>query len=301
MFMGVKTQGCCDSYEGAKAVLSKASRTPTGKQRSEKEYGFPLGGHNKAVTWVREREDGAIAFRLYQTDVVAWHSTEEFEVENYGTTTTSGFASRFLPAGIHLHYPVERRGASGGHRTIGFKRPDDYAICQGDVVLFQPTADSGFWAPDPDTCNEIKLPTTANAKAAREVYQRLNLRDFAIWLEVAPMHLGDVEHAEWDLQECMDALEKRDFRQAAMHLPLIKEPSGFGTADRMKPLPITTPWGSHVTMGSLAKLKLAIWDWENLLDTEERKVWERKAFNRGMARVQEMDALGLSVHDLGPE
>lgn len=300
MFLGLNTQGSCSDFAGAQRVLERMSRTDNGKARAPKEFGFPLGGHNKSVTWVRELPDGEIAFRLYQTDVVVWSPDNTVYVENYGTSTTSKFAHRFLPERIHLHYPTERRGMSGGANTIGFRAGGEFHICQGeDVVQFYEDEDG--WRPERSMLNAIKLPTMAGAAKTRKLYADLNLRDFAIWLEVAPAHLQDVEHIEYDLERCINALADRDFRSAAEHLPLIKEPSGFGTAERMRPLGVITPYGFHVTMGSVAKLKLALQDWENLIGVEAREVWDRKAYDRGMSRVREMDALGLSVYGLGPQ
>lgn len=56
-----------------------------------------------------------------------------------------------------------------------------------------------------------------------------------------------------------------------------------------------------ITMGCIGKLKLAMWDYHDLLTIETRKVWDRKEFDRRMARVREMDALGLRAYNLGPQ
>ena len=264
------------------------------------------------VASIYERSDGAIAFRLYQTDVVVSHSTEEVEVDNYGTRTTSGFAEHFLPIGIHLHYPSTRCGVTGGSNIISYCEhadgaallwEDRYHICQGDAVRFQPH-DNNLWKPDPDTCYDITLPMGVDRGKARDLAKRLHFKEFESWLSVAPLYLeaaGDpVEHDEWDIDECMNALEKRDWRQAAMHLPLVKE-GAFGNGDRMRPLPIrTSRWDEHVTMTSFAKMKTAIWDWKNLLDVETRKTWARSEFDRRMAKVRELKTLGVSTHGLGP-
>jgi len=259
----------------------------------------------KSVTQVNQHDDGTIAFQLYDTEVVTWCPDNSIEIDNYGTTTTSSFAHRFLPAGIHLHYPVERRTSSGGANTIGFRQHDDvkgykFALCQGDVVKFRPIADD-LWAPDEATCYDITLPTGVDRRVARKLMAPFHLGDFEMWMSMAPMHFdaaGDtIEHAEWDLAECMDALEKRDFRQAAMHLPTMKDTGAYGHTPR--PLPIRTPHGDYIGMGCVAKLKLAIWDDLGLLQRETRKVWDRSEYDRRMARVREMDALGLSVVCLG--
>lgn len=307
MFLGVRAHHDAkrvSSFETAKAALDRASRTPTGKARKEQLYGFHLGlNRNHGVTWVREKEDGAIAFRLYDTDVVTWLPDNSVEVDNFGTVTTSGFAHTFLPRGVHLHYPTERRGESGGHKTIGFHSGVDRMICIGNVVRF--VEQDGCWVADEATCDDIKLPVGLDRKKAADMAKHYNLRDFEIYLSMAPAHLqgeNRIEHDCWDLGLCMEALEARDFRRAVECLPLVTEPSGFGTAERMKPLPIVTgSRSSHVTMGSFTKLKLTMWDEHGLLETEVRRTWERKAFDRGMTRIKQMAALGLTVYDLGPD
>lgn len=289
-------------------MLGRASKTPTGKQRRAKDKGFPLGGHNKSVTWVRERADNAIAFTLYSTDVVTWHPDNSVEIDNYGTVTTSRFAERFLPAGVHLHHPVYRRGGvSGGANTIGFRtaaEDEGYrsAICQGDVVRFQPIADD-LWLPDESTCYDLCLPIGVDRRKARELSKYYNLRDFEAWLSMAPIALasgGDrIEHNDWELDICMEALEARNFRLAAEHLPLVKDTGAYGT--ELKPLPITTSrFDEHITASSLSRLKLAMWREEGVLRTETRTAWDRSDWDRGMRRVKELTRLGVDVRGLGP-
>ena len=289
------------SYADAVAAFEAASLTPTGKQRRVKPDGFPLGGHAKSVTWVRQEESGAVVFMLYSTDVVVWSPDNSVEIDNYGTVTTSGFASRFLPSGIHLNYPVARRGSSGGHKTITYVSDRDgvrsYNVCHGGLVRFVEHAD--VWLPDEDTLDTMKFPELDRARC-RALALKYHLRDFEMWLSMAPMHL-DIEHEGWDLGHVAMALKHRDFATAAAHLPLIKPGSGFGTAKRINPLPIRTrSWEQHVTMGSLSKLKLALWEDEEMLDDVKFKTMPQDEFNRAMRRVREMEALGLDVHNYGP-
>jgi len=294
MYMGVKnhhTLPRVTSYEDAQRALAVwESKTRRGKQ----------------VTQVLSH-GSAIAFRLYETDVVTWEADNSVHVDNYGTTTTSSFAHQFLPAGIHLHYPVERRGCSGGSNTIGFRAHPDgtplswqerYHVCQGAVVRF--TEQDGVWLPDEDTCYDITLPKGVERKKSRELAKTYHFAEFESWLQMGPLILGDVEHSEWDLQECMDALEKRDWRQAAMFMPTIKESGSFGHEQRAKPLPISCEHGHYISLGCLAKLKLAIWDWHGFLIVDTAKTWPRGEFDRRMQRVKEMEALGLNTHGMGP-
>lgn len=307
MYTGIKTNGSAHDYASAQRVLEQAALTPTGRQRQSKEYGFPLGGHSKSVTWVRELDDGAIAFRLWDTDVVIWYPDNSFDVENYGTVTTSQFARRFLPAGIWLNHPVTKRGVESGAKTITYRGRDEAGSsvqtkCIGYVVRFNETGD-GRWVPDEDTLDTMKFVELDRTKA-REVAQVYHLKDFENWLSMAPMHLAGteaaIEHDKWDRTTCADALMDRDFRRAAEHLPLIKDTNAFGI--ELKPLPITTGrWGHHVTMSSFNKLKLALWDYDGALDTTEVKTISVKDYDRRMVRVREMRQLGLGGWDLGAQ
>lgn len=253
------------------------------------------------------RAGDSIAFQLYFTDVVVWEPDNSVLIDNYGTQTTSGFARQFLPRGIWLHHPVYRRTTGqGGASTIGFKSDPDAdqwsdrsSICQGTVVRF--AEQDGLWLPDLDTCYEITLPTKADAKRSRELAKLYHFKEFESWLSMAPMHLGDVEHSGWDLDDCMEALGKRDWRAAAESLPLIEDTGAYGRDLRESALPIwTAHTNEYVTMGSLAKLKLAIWDRFDVLATETARSWSRREYDRGMARVRQMTKLGINTRQLGP-
>ena len=100
------TQGIdVHTFKSAQACLEACKLTPTGKRRSAREHGYPLGAYYKSVTWVRECSDGSIAFRLYDTDVVTYEPNGDIVIDNYGTKTTTEFAWKFLPGGFHLSHP----------------------------------------------------------------------------------------------------------------------------------------------------------------------------------------------------
>lgn len=315
MFMGVTAHHSAKSvhdYATAEAALERAMKTPTGKRRTEKPYGYHLGANNNhGVTWVRRDEkDGAIAFRLYDTDVVTWHPDGSVEIENYGTVTTSGFASRFLPRGFHLHHPTTRRGDEVGHRGIRYQAEPDRGdkswqqerrerrIAFGGVVRFTP-GEGGAWRVDEDTCDTVTLPGKVDQRKARELAKRYHLKDFEAWLSMAPRHM-DIEHVgRFDISDCLDLLEKRNFKEAAAYLPLFADKESYGRYPTA--LPIDTPYGKVVTMGSLARLKLALWDYEDIIQIDEAKHWSMAEFERRMMRVRQMDAAGANVWDLGPQ
>jgi hypothetical protein len=266
MFMGISAANnvrSVNSLADAKRVLRDCSLTPTGRDRVAKEFGYPVGGHSKSVTWARPTDDGGVAFRLYDTDVVTYLGDGSVVIENFGTVSTTKFADTFAPRTLHLCHPTTTRGSEGGHKGIRYHCASEYdwktaRVCIGDAVRFV-ESENGAWLPDATTLDDIRVPEL-DRKALPAIAKAYNLRDFETWLSMAPMHL-DIEHVEWDLDQCMKALATRDFTTAAAYLPTIIEPSGFGTAERMKPLNIAVAArDEHVTMGSFRKLKLALWD-----------------------------------------
>jgi len=297
MFMGVhqfRRAGRVSSYAEARQVLENHRYTPKRKLlRERKAYGYHLGmNHNYGVTWVRDESDESIAFRLYDTDVVTWNPDNSVTVENWGSVTTSDFAHQFLPYGISLRHETR----DGGDRGLLFRRTHngswwDRDICFGSAVTFE-QQDEDVWTPREDTCDVFAMPGPVDQRGARELAKRYHLRDFELWLSMGPMHLN-LEHEHWDRETCLAALEARDFRTAAVHLPLVHEPKGFGLADRMKPLPITTRhWQEHITLASVTKLKLAAWEGEGLLTTVSHRTMPFGAYARDMRRVREMRKLG---------
>lgn len=294
MFLGVTSHHDAkrvSSYDTATAALERAMLTPTGKRRTEKEKGFHLGmSRNHGVTWAKRYDDGSIGFTLYDTEVVTWHPDNSVVIDNFGTVTTSGFASRFTPARIHLRHPVSIRGNEGGDRGIGYVQGDDWRICHGGLVRFVEV--DGDWVPDETTCDPIDMPVLDRV-ASRGLAKRLNLTEMAAFLRIAPF-THDIEHDEFDVTACVEALEARQFRRAAELLPLIKPGSGFGLEERVAAvaLPLRTRHGEYVTMGSLDKLKLAVWADEGMFETVRHLTMSRKAYDNGMARVRALAALG---------
>lgn len=312
MYCGVRSYqnvAACHDYESARRSLEKASKTPTGRTRKQGQFGFHLGmSSNHGVTWVRECDEpgyeGAIAFRLYNTDVVIWHPDNSVEIDNYGTVTTGGFASTFLPDGLSLAHPVERcRGASGGHKGIYYRAEPEpgestegwraYSagrrVCFGGLPRFRLHGE--HWLPDEDTLDTITFPEITDRKGQREVSGKYSLRDFDNWLSMAPMHMR-VEHEEWDLDECADALLKRDFLQAAKHLPLTLDTGAYSTKLKIIPI-ITSQRDHHVTVSTIGKLKLALWEHEGCIGKREFTTISTTEFDRRMQRVRQMRQLDI--------
>lgn len=297
MYLGVRAHrdaAPVASYADAQRVLEAASRTPTGKRRTAKPDGFPLGGHSKSVCWVREDDDQSIAFMLYSTDVVTWYPDNSVVIDNYGTVTTSGFASRFLPRGIYLQHPTNRRGHEAGYRTITYWTAEGRYICNGGLVCFREHGD--LWLPDEDTLDPIKLVDT-DPREVRTVLKRYPLKEFDNWLAMAPMHL-DVEHDHYNQPLCLDALLERDFRTAARYLPLINASSAWGVEPRTYEVK-TKRWGERVGPRSVELLRIGIMEEEGLFTTIPHLTLSCANYERGMKRVRELRRIGAGW-DLGP-
>jgi hypothetical protein len=306
MYTGVRSHGDAQrvtSYETACQALERASKTPTGRARVEKQDGYHLGlNRNHGVTWVRAMGTAreSIAFRLYDTDVVIWNADNSVTIDNHGSVTTSEFARRFLPRGIHLSYPTTVRGHTGGHRGIYYNTdvPEGsywgaQKLCFGGLVTFhQQGAD---WLPDEDSVEPFNF-LDLDRKGARAVARDYPFKDFESWLSMAPHHL-DIAHVEWDIEECLVALRDRDFRRAAEYLPTITIPSGFGMDHRIKPLPITVNnRDAVITTGSLRKLRLALYKQEGLFSEVAFTTIKADEYDRRMARVRELVALDM-IHE----
>lgn len=274
-----------DSHAKALELLRTTSKTKFGKDRREFTNGYSM--NSKKTKFVRRNADGSVAFCLHQTDVVTWHPDDTVTIDNYGTKSTSEFASSFV-SGLSLHHPVTIRGEELGCSSISYGDwREGRTVCFSDYVTFR-QGDNGWEPADPDLLRTVWYPELDRVKA-RKLAKQFHLRDFAIWLEVAPAHMR-IEHTGFDLQDCLDALEKRDFVLASMFLPLVKELRGFGV--NIKPLNFVTRRGDeHVTMASLGKLKLAMWEEEGALEKVGFTELPYEEFRRREQRARELAKL----------
>lgn len=290
MYMGVSSYRdlpTVSSYADAERALDRWNSKPRRGRRRD------------SVNFYEDTR--AIAFQLYDTEVVTWYPDDSFEIDNFGSLTTSGYARRFTPSGVHLRYPVERRDVSGGDCAIGFVGRDEdggqvYALCQGDKPHFHPTLD-GRWAPDEDTLYNVRMPAGGGADRgeARKLSAKYHLPEFRNWLGMAPQLMTDLEHQVQDTDKCLAALERRDWRSAVAFLPTIKKTHAFDIAQRARPLNILTAPGEYISMASFDKLRLLVWEDAGLLLDEVRKVWPRKLYDTRMRRARELEALGIDT------
>ena len=269
MYRGINLEGIrIASYETALAALEQCSTKRRARFTSHNDWSL---GHPKAeVTGISKRDTGDIHLRLYETDVVVWHPDNSFTVHNYGTKTTGEFAAAVLPAGISLCHDVSRpaAGIERENRAIIYWQPgenrwSEARVVNGeDLVTFYPT-EAGGWAPRADEVSPFEF-FAVDMPRARELCREYHLKDFAMWLSMAPMHMSPrLCWIEDDPGACRQALLERDFRSAAMLLPLVSETRAFGL--ELKPYPIDTLRGKYVTPTSLQRFKDALYDDEGAL------------------------------------
>jgi len=223
-----------ESYAEALRVFERAQLTPKGHRRVEYD-GYPLGSNTKkdSPTRVRQTRDKSIVFRLYSTDVVMWHPDNSFALEPYETMTTGMFCSHFSPvrvgaSGTATYFPAI---GTDNEYTDWSERWRQARVCRASGTFRQDK--TGAWIPDEDTLPsfEYMVVDRAVTKAIRDHYP---IKDFLTWLSMVPLHTT-VVHETSSIGRVVEALERRDFRAAAISLPAVEVPRGFGLAERMRP------------------------------------------------------------------
>lgn len=266
MFLGVTSHHNTrrvTSYAEAQAVLEACKKTATGKRRTEKPEGFALGLKSRGVTWVKGHSDGSIGFTLYATEVICWHPDNSVVVNNWGSVTTSGFASRFLPSGISLCC----RRTNGGSTAIQYRselgandryRYGRWSLCQGTLVRFVESPCGQLWLPDEETCDEIVYPRI-DRSVSRDLGRKYSLPEFKTWLEVAPAHMATIEHEGYDYDACVAALLRRDFTTASKHLSLMNASKCWRGSHSIASLNFRCAGhDNYVSLRSIERLRLAM-------------------------------------------
>lgn len=133
----------------------------------------PLGKRNAKHKMVRKRGDGAIAFTLYNTDVVTYHPDGSAEIEPWAFVSTTAFAHRLLPDGV---YPLFTNALGKLVEVHG----DCYRI-DSSVRLVRDEQTGGFLP-------SVATPTlpfdvyTLDRLKAREALKKHRYADFRAWL-----------------------------------------------------------------------------------------------------------------------
>lgn len=302
MYRGVNLDGInISSYETALATLEQREKKGLRTKHNDWSLGHPKAG----VTGIRRLGlSDSIALRLYGTDVVVWNPDNSFEVDNYGTATTSAFAAAVLPAGIHLSYDVKRRGVDCENRAItyhpAFRDGDWEAYWAGarvvngeDRVTFYPVED-GSWAPKEDEVTPFEFFET-DVRRARELSREYHLRDFQTYLEVALPHF--YEKPVWQGDEPGTArwmLRERNFAGAACYLPPVEDSGAFG--NKLKPYAIRASGrgpGWRITPASLARFKALLYDDEGASIRTSVRLPTLKEYQRITKRMKALERAGV--------
>jgi hypothetical protein len=296
MFMGHSSVGSCSTYAGARKVYDAARKTPTGRDRTDSTWGYPLASRNGS-RWVRRHGD-KIIFRLYNTDVVTWLDEATVEVDNsYATRTTGSFASDWSPVqcgacGTMTTHVTPRTGDSWRERW------SSALIVKGKVTFH---LRDGFWHPAEDEGDAFTFKTL-DRKGVRRVSAEYNLTDFEMWMSMAPQHLNLIHNGD-DEHDVALALKARDFRKAACHLPLVSTANSgaFGNAEA-KPLAIKTQGSGVVTGASLRRFRLWLYDMEGLMTehvTYCMRVGEYNNLRKRMAEYEKAGVTGKTYRGMG--
>ena len=284
--------GRCQDYASAKALLRKAQNHPEWKTktREAEQYGFSLRTKTKdSTTWVRE-ENGAVIFRLHDTDVVTYHEDGRCEIENWGSVLTSSFFNAYGPRCVFLNVSDSSIGYLASQREKRFDgdwRTQQYRVC-GNGSVFRQHGD--FWLPDEDTMPEIVVPAGIDRRAAREIRKQYNFTDFELWMETAPQLLN-LQHQGSNMSAVLEALEKRDFRTAAVHLPTCSLKQCYGKDPHRYKIG-RGGWSFGVTRRSVALVRMAMLSLEGALQERRVKSVSLEEYNRMKTEIKAREDAG---------
>lgn len=298
MFYNRNSTPRCHSYERATELLEKFSRTPTGRAKRPSHLGFRM---DSKVMHIRRCEgNGDIIMRLHNTDCVTWHADNSFTVEAWESVSTAGFISGLTPLSVgskmvatyfKLPAPDDSHWSDGWRERWASSR-----VCYAEGT-YLPDGNGGH-APDEDTLRTFRYPVV-DRKLTREVSKAHHFVDFDTWLAVAPHHL-DLEHEGEDMQAVSDALQARDFRTAAVHLPPIEIPNGFGASQRIKPIPMRgLHWQSPVTQASIQRFRRWLYDDVGAVEMAECKTMTQREYDQRIREINAFEKANASLHRAG--
>ena len=293
MYIGIRSTPHASSYADALRLYEKYSRTPTGRARKPKDGGMQFASK---ATRIRQESNGDIVMRLWDTDCVTWHPDNSFTVEPWESVTTGGFISSLTPLSVgrtmvatYFRLPLDDKHSNWRERWATSR------VCYAEGTFHE--VDGGY-APDEDTLRTFRYPIV-DRKMTREASKAHHFVDFETWLAVAPHHL-DLKHEGEDMQAVSDALQRRDFQTAAVHLPTTEVPRGFGIAERIKPIPMSGPhWQHPVTMSSIQRFRRWLYDDIGAVELAECKTMTCGEYERRIKEINAFDKAGASLHRAG--
>ena len=159
-------------------------------------------GRRKRHMTVRMRSDSAVAFALYDTDLVVYHLDGSLDLTAHPTQSSQRVVDRVGPADISPLWTAPDCGQDGAY-WLGIKsskhaNADLWLHTRiyrtGSVVRLRWEADD--WSIDPSTPTFTIKSKTINRSRATAARKLTNYREFALWGNAA-IKLGALEDAEW--------------------------------------------------------------------------------------------------------
>ena len=159
-------------------------------------------GRRKRHMTVRMRPDGAVAFALYDTDLVVYHLDGSLDLTAHAAQSSQRFVYGVGPRGIFPLWTAPDCGQDGaywlGIRSSKHANADLWLHTRiyrtGPTVRLRWEADD--WSIDPSTPAFMIKNMTIDRSRATTARKLTNYQEFALWAKAA-IKLGAAEGAEW--------------------------------------------------------------------------------------------------------
>ncbi len=296
-----------DSYAAALAHFDsvkpwRSKYNPDGEERPIGDRAVKNTGRqfNRAM---RKLEDGSIAFRLFDTDVVVYHPDETITIQGYATMSTSGFIDALAPAGIQhsyrqirfngrlshtedpvLHLMPTRAETYGSDRTYQIPVWSKAMVIRCDDAVRLTYSADGVWVPvDLDDLVPFQVPTL-DRKAARAVSKQYGLTTLQqvvnamIALKAAPPPFTGNGYST-DFRAIMQALEAGD-TMAAVELMPRGTTQAFGKTHGTE---------RGVQPGFITRLRNHIYEHEGVVDRVAKQTLTSHGYRKYVADVRRFE------------
>lgn len=136
---------------------------------------------------IRKKSDGAIACRLYRTDVVTFCPDGSIDIQPYPSSATNRFAGHLLPSGVAAGFTDKAHVLWFGHgnRWDAESGMRGYQLSSArPTKIVQQWADSGDWSISPTT-PPVPFEKYLIGPGARAALKAAGYEDFRAWLRAA--------------------------------------------------------------------------------------------------------------------
>jgi len=205
-------------YASAYAHWEKAEPWPS--QRGEYD-GRPLAGRNRKNKVIRKLNDGAIALRLHNTDVVIYRPDERITINAYPSISTDLFANRLLPNGV-----IVSLNQAGGYYVRDGVLSNWQRFRSNTITL---TKHNDYYAAPRDQLQPL-VQFRINRRKADLVAKVSGLKDFSIWYKA---YVGMRPQGSWhQVEHIVAAVEIPDLLKQGSEgwMKLAKSQYAYATA-----------------------------------------------------------------------